>query len=139
MMTTFGQLNIHWGWAFMVVGILTGATLGLWSFGGPVPLPRGHKDYADLPRRLNRLAHIACFMLPLINIVYGQYLDEANLTDFQKMLGSYCMIICMLGVPTLLFAASFYLPFKYLEVIPVSCGIVGLGLMSYAHLPYLFS
>lgn len=111
----------------------------MWSFDGPFPAPKGHADYADLPRRLNRLAHIACFMLPLISIIYGSFLDQSGLSDLLKQLGSWCMLICMLGVPTLLFLASFKQIFKYFEVIPVTCGTVALLLMSWAHLKMLLN
>ncbi|MDB5038830.1 MAG: hypothetical protein JWQ35_2358 [Bacteriovoracaceae bacterium] len=138
-MTHYGELNITTGWIFISLGITTGSIIGLWSFDGPFPTPKGHTNYTDLPRRLNRLAHIACFMLPLISIVYGQYLDQALLTDAQKLIGAYSMVTCMIGVPLFLFLASFYLPFKYLEVIPVTAGCVALYLMSWAHLKILCS
>ena len=128
-MQEFGQLNITLGWIWMVTGITSGAILGCWSFGGPFPTPKTYTNYDDLPRRLVRLAHIACFMLPLISINYGHHIDLIPLTDTWKMIGSYGLIICMFGVPTLLFAASFYLPFKYLEVVPVSAGLLSLAIM----------
>ncbi len=133
-MTEFGQLNVLWGWIWMVLGIASGSILGMWAFAGPLPTPNGHSTYDELPRRLVRLAHIALFMLPLINIAYGQYIDQLPFTDQVKMIGSYGMIICMIGVPTLLIGASFYLPLKYLEVIPVSAGFVALAIMSYGHI-----
>ena len=136
-MTTFGQLNVLSGWIFISLGITTGAILGLWSFNGPFPTPKGHHDYADLPRRLNRLAHIACFMLPLINILYGQYIDQLNLSDAVKEIGSVGMVICMVGVPLFLFLASFKPFFKYLEVVPVTCGTIALYIISYGHLKIL--
>lgn len=136
-MTNYGLLNIHTGWIFISLGITTGSIIGMWSFDGPFPAPPGFKNYADLPRRLTRLGHIACFMLPLISIVYGQYLDESGLTDFQKQLGSWCMLACMIGVPTFLFLASYKIIFKYFEVIPVTCGIIALYLMSWAHFKML--
>ena len=132
-MSQFGQIYIHLGWITIVLGIITGAIIGMWSFGGPFPTPKGHHDYADLPRRLNRLAHIALFMLPLISIVYGQHIDAIPVADNLKMIGSYCWLVCMYGVPLFLFLASFYLPFKYLEVIPVSCGMISLFIMAYGH------
>lgn len=129
-----GQMNIMMGWITMVLGILSGSILGLWAFNGPAPLPKGHEQYDSLPRRLVRLAHIAFFALPLICIVYGMHIDAAHLSLTLKQVGSWCMIICMLGVPTLLIGASFYLPIKYLEVIPVSCGFVALSIMAYGQL-----
>ena len=61
----YGQLNISLGWITIVLGILTGSILGMWSFNGPFKTPTGHHNYVDLPRRMNRLAHIALFALPL--------------------------------------------------------------------------
>ena len=126
MTTVYGQLNIVTGWIFISLGITTGSILGLWSFAGPFKAPKGHENYTDLPRRLNRLAHIACFMLPLISIVFGQHLDHLPLTDLLKHVASVGMLTCIL--------ASFWLPFKYFEIIPVSAGMLALYLMSWANL-----
>ncbi len=132
-MTNYGELNIHLGWITMVLGILSGSVLGLWSFAGPFPTPKGHHNYTDLPRRMNRLAHIAMFALPIISILYGQYIDGIAVPDQIKMAASYCWLICMWGVPLFLFMASFWNPFKYLEVIPVSCGTFALFVMAYGN------
>ena len=129
-----GDTLIVWGWCTIVLGIVTGAILGLWSFAGPFPSPPGHKNYTDLPRRLNRLAHIAFFMLPLIAIVFGMHIDNTGLSTDLKWVAVYCWITCMLGVPTFLILASVYLPFKYVEVIPVSAGMTALFLMAYGQL-----
>ncbi|HEY8269991.1 MAG TPA: hypothetical protein VIG33_03830 [Pseudobdellovibrionaceae bacterium] len=132
-MTNYGNLNIHLGWMTMVMGILTGSILGMWSFAGPFKTPKGHHNYGDLPRRMNRLAHIALFALPLISIVLGQYIDAVSMPDNIKLAASYCWIICMWGVPLFLFMASLYNPLKYLEIIPVSCGTFSLFVMAYDH------
>jgi hypothetical protein len=134
---SYGQICIVLGWIWISLGITTGSILSLWSFAGPFTPPKGHTEYADLPRRLNRLAHIACFMLPLITIVFGQYIDQVLLSDSQKALAAYGMITCMIGVPLFLFLASFWLPFKYVASIPVTAGTVALYLMSWAHLKIL--
>jgi hypothetical protein len=128
-----GKANIIAGWLTMVTGILSGATIGLWAFNGPFPTPPGHRDYADLPRRMVRLGHIALIALPLINIVYGQYIDMMPLPDEVKFLGSRCMIVCMIGVPLFLFLGSLWTPFKYVEAIPVTAGAIALGIMSYGN------
>ena len=135
---SYGQLCIVLGWIWMSMGITTGSILSLWSFAGPFKAPRGHKNYDDLPRRLNRLAHVACFMLPLITIVYGQYIDNVPLSDTLKAVGAYGMIICMIGVPFFLFLASMWLPFKYAAQIPVTAGTVAFYLMSWAYIKIFF-
>lgn len=128
---SIGHWNIVAGWLWMPLGILSGALLGLWSFGGPLPAPASHRRYDDLPRRLNRLAHVACFMLPLINILYGMHLDGLALDPGLKRLGSVCMLVLMVGIPVVLLLASFRLRFKYLAVIPVAAGLIGLLLMAW--------
>ena len=127
----YGNLNISLGWITMVLGILSGSIIGLWAFAGPFKPPKGHEDYANLSRRMVRLAHIAMFMLPLISIVYGQHLDQIPLSDSWKLTGAWTWIVCMLGVPSALIAASFQIWFKYVASIPVTCGIVALCIMAY--------
>jgi hypothetical protein len=132
-MTTIGQLNIYWGWIWMVLGIASGSLIGMWAFAGPMKAPPNHREYDSLQRRMVRLAHIAMFMLPLINISYGHHIDLIPLEDSWKTIGSYGMIICMIGVPTFLIGASFYLPIKYLEVFPVGAGFLALAIISYGN------
>lgn len=133
-MNIIGHLNIESGWIFMLFGITSGSILGMWSFGGPLKTPRNYETYDSLSRRLTRLAHVACFMLPLINIVYGEYIDHLPIKDSLKYMGSYMMIALMAGIPLFLLMASFKNIYKYLCVIPVTCGFVGLGIMAYGQL-----
>ncbi len=128
-----GQINIFFGWMWMILGITSGSIIGMWSFGGPMKTPNGYHNYSDLSRRLVRLAHIAMFALPMISILYGQYIDTVPLNAELKTLGSYSMIVCMIGIPTFLIGASFVHIIKYLEVIPVSAGFIALSIMGYGN------
>lgn len=128
---SIGQICISWGWIWIITGITSGSILSAWAFAGPFKAPKGHEKYDDLSRRLVRLAHISMFMLPLITIVYGEHIDSVPLTDGLKNLGAYSMIVLMLGIPTFLVLASFKLVFKYLNVIPITAGFIGLGIMAY--------
>ncbi|MEQ1879157.1 MAG: hypothetical protein ABL958_21140 [Bdellovibrionia bacterium] len=129
----YGSINVIFGWITIVLGILTGSILGMWSFAGPFPTPAGHHNYTDLPRRMNRLAHIALFALPMISILYGHHIDSIPVSDAIKASGSRAWLICMWGVPLFLFLGSFKIWFKYFEVIPVSAGIWALSIMAYGH------
>ena len=73
-----GKKNISFGWIWMLLGIILGAILGMWSFNGPFPSPLG--DYTSLPRRLIRLSHIAFIALSIINILYGYEIDKIRLS-----------------------------------------------------------
>lgn len=137
--TQIGLLCVSWGWATMVLGILSGSALGMFAFAGPFPPPKGWEDYTSLTRRMVRLAHIAFVALPIICILYGNHIDAAALSQDMKILGSRLMIFGMIGVPVLLIlAGAFWLPFKYLEVLPVSAVLVALCIMAYGYSAHLF-
>ncbi len=132
--TQIGQANIIWGWIGIVTGITSGSIIGFWAFAGPLKPPKGHESYDSLPRRLTRLAHVAMFMLPLINIVYGEHLDGIAVSESLKILASNSMLVLMVGIPTALMLASYKIAFKYLNLIPVTAGFIGLGIMAYGQL-----
>ena len=132
-MEKVGLLNIYSGWVFIFTGIASGVVLSWWSFGGPMKPPKGYEDYTALPRRLTRLAHIAAFMLPVVDILYGQYVDDLPLSMLLKKTGSICMIICMVGLPITLFMGSFKISLKNLCSLPVTCGVIALFLMSWGN------
>lgn len=127
--TNFGQLNIVFGWIWMNMGFITGLLMGLKAeqFGlnfhkvGPEWL----EGYSSVPRRLIRLGHVAFIMLPVLNILFGQYIDATPLTAQWKQIGSYAMIFGGIGVPVLCFAAAFYRPFKLLLSLPATSVLVG--------------
>ncbi|MCB0350493.1 MAG: hypothetical protein KDD38_04880 [Bdellovibrionales bacterium] len=134
MENTIGHELVVWGWCWMILGILSGSILGMWSFAGPLPLPKGYERYDSLPRRMTRLAHVAMFALPLITISYGDHIDATALSSSLKKLGGYSMIGCMIGIPITLIMGSFKNVLKYLSYIPVAMGFVALGLMAYGQL-----
>jgi hypothetical protein len=135
---TIGFINIVAGWSGMVIGISSGAFLGMYAFNGPFRPLKGHEAYDALPRRMLRLAHIAWVMLPLINIVYGNHIDAANLSDEMKLFGSWAQIVGMIGVPTFLtLSALVWHPFKYFEAIPVSATLISLCIIAYGYIRLL--
>lgn len=124
-----GSLNIVFGWVWMNMGFITGLLMGLKAeqFGlnlqkeGPTWLD----GYSSVPRRLIRLGHVAFIMLPVLNILYGQYIDAAALSMTWKTAGSYAMIFGGVGVPLLCFTAAFYRPAKILLGLPASAVLLG--------------
>ena len=58
-----GRANIWTAWWMIGASMAVGGVLGLWSFGGPLPLPPGFETFDALPRRLVRLGHIAAIDL----------------------------------------------------------------------------
>jgi hypothetical protein len=125
-----GRRNLLWGWMTMWIGILSGSILMAWSFDGPFSSPRGFEDYADLPRRMSRLAHIAQVMLPLINVLIGRELDSLALTDKWKQICSWSAIIGMIGVPLGLYlGAIVHIQLKYVSLPAVNAMMLSLIIM----------
>ncbi len=82
----------------MFLGILVAAGIGLFAF-----TPDWLGGYASLERRFLRLGHISFIALPLINIIYGQLIDNTQLSDRQKKTGSSLMIIAAVSMPLINF------------------------------------
>ena len=133
-MSDLALMCIAWGWATMVLGILSGSALGMFAFAGPFRAPKGWEDYTSLTRRMVRLAHIAFVALPMISILYGNHIDAAVLPQEMKLLGARLMIFGMIGVPVLLIlSATVWHPFKYLEALPVSAVLAAFCIMAYGY------
>ncbi len=96
MKNKIGQLNIKFGWAWLFIGILMAMFIGLFAFKG-----EWLGGYTSLIRRYLRLAHISFMALPITNVLYGLCIDNANLTDKQKIIGSYAMISAAVFMPTI--------------------------------------
>ena len=119
-----GKKNISFGWIWILVGIILGAVMGMWSFNSPFISPVG--DYVSLPRRMLRLSHIAFIALAIINILYGYEIDKVKLKERYKRLGSNCMMYGAILMPLILLSSVFIESFKYLTVIPTILVIVSL-------------
>ncbi|AEF44276.1 hypothetical protein ACUTQW_16370 [Serratia sp. TSA_7] len=129
-MVNLSEMLIAFGWGGIVVGIMMGGLMGMYAFKGPFRAPKGHENYTDLNRRMLRLAHIAFIMLPLISMLYGMCLDTLQVPYVYKYYAAICMVILSVGIPVLLIASCFYLPFKYIQAIPFSCGMFALVVMA---------
>jgi len=122
-----GKRNISFGWIWILVGLLVGAIMGMWSFNGPMPSPVG--DYTSLPRRMLRLSHIAFIALAIINILYGYEIDKIKIKDKLKRICSKCMIYGAVLMPIVLIAAVFFEPLKYLTMIPAALIMIAVAIM----------
>jgi Na+/H+-dicarboxylate symporter len=115
-----GQMNIVFGWAWMVLGLIFGMALGMWAereewLGG----------YASLPRRYLRLAHVAFIALSIINILYGKELGAVDLPISIKNVGSYLTIFGTAGVPLTCISAAFFRKTKYFLPLPALAVLAG--------------
>lgn len=105
-------------WCSILAGALSGAVMGLWSFGGPFPTPEWIGDYESLPRRFLRLAHVAMFALGLLHMLVARQITSAPISPSLDRLGLNAMAVGNVLMPTFLIAAAVWEPLKYLTPIP---------------------
>ena len=106
------------GWSLFLAGIVYGLVLGLFAFDGPIRVPQPFDDYASLPRRLLRFAHIACMALGLVNVLYGHEIDRLALSERWRRFGSHALVASGTLMPILLTLAAFRIGWKFLLPIP---------------------
>jgi len=105
-------------WCSILAGALSGAIMGLWSFGGPFPTPEWIGGYDDLPRRFLRLAHVAMFALGLLHMLVARQITAAPTTPKLDRLGLNAMAAGNILMPVVLIAAAVWEPLKYLSPLP---------------------
>jgi hypothetical protein len=121
-------LNRAIGFTSLLTGVASGMILGLWSFGGPLPVPTAIGEYGDLPRRLLRLGHIAFFGLGLINLAIAGHWRRLDLDRQAARRALWLMNLGNLGLPPLLLAAAWQPVLLYLMPAPVVCVFAALAL-----------
>lgn len=104
--------------ASITLGAVSGLIMGLWSFGGPVPVPPAIGAYDDLPRRFLRLAHVALFALGMLHLMVARQLAAAPLSPRLDRAALRAMAAGNLAMPLTLIAAALAEPLKYLLPIP---------------------
>lgn len=105
-------------WISLSIGALSGLFLGLWSFGGPIPVPEMIGDYDTLPRRLLRLGHIAFFGLGILNLLLARQVSLSSMSDASARQALMAMNFGNILLPLSLIAAAFFEPLKYFMSVP---------------------
>lgn len=113
-----GRLNRVAGWISIAIGAGLGLLLGLWSFDGPVAVPGWIGGYAETPRRLIRLGHIAFFGLGMLNVLLSRELPWLQVSAKTKLLTGTCMLTGNLLLPPLLLLSALIPACKYLLPFP---------------------
>ena len=117
------QLMLRAGWAGMLLGILSGAVIGLcfhredWMGG-----------YASYRRRLTRLGHISFFGLALVNFCFAFTQSIRPLPGTWGTIAAEGFLLGAATMPTVCFLSAWRKPFRHLFFIPV--GGVLLGVIS---------
>ena len=117
------ELNILAGWAAMLIGVLSGAAIGLFfhvdSWAG---------GYASFRRRMLRLAHISFFGIGFINVMFGLTLQALQLTGPALTVGSLGLIVGVITMPLCCYLTAWKKIFRHLFPVPVLA--VGMGIVA---------
>lgn len=116
-----GRANVRWAWWMIGIGMAAGGLMGLWSFGGPLPPPRGFEAFDDLPRRLLRLAHVASIALPVLNLLYVPWIGRTRLHPRVRGAGCRLLLAGTVLLPALLALAAWVPPALLVLPLPVLC------------------
>ena len=128
---SIGDLNRTIAWTGMALGAALGLLMGLWSFDGPVTPPSFIGDYADTPRRLLRLGHIACFGIGILNLLLVQAVADARESSRPARYAAGAMSFGNVFLPLTLVVAALYSPAKYLLPLPALSVFVALLLAAW--------
>ncbi|MFC1703847.1 hypothetical protein ACFL1E_03560 [Candidatus Omnitrophota bacterium] len=109
-----GNVNIAFGWIWLLIGIIEAAWMGMHAF-----KPEWLGGYASLTRRFLRLSHIATMALAMVNIIYGLCLPLTHLSRVPKLMGSHAMIAAAVTMPLLCLLCVYRPGFQSLFFLPV--------------------
>jgi len=119
-------VNLLTGWSSVLIGFAAGAVPGLFFWredwlGG----------YGSWRRRMVRLAHIAFFGLGLINLLFALTLGQLGLgADTGALRWAAVLLVAgNVAMPTVCYLAAWRQPFRHLFAVPVSCMVLGVGLL----------
>ena len=122
------DVNLWTAWIAMLVGLLSGATVGLFF----------HRDdwmggYAGWRRRLVRLGHISFLGTGLLNLAFSLTVARLELTG-ELPIASVAMVVGAVSMPTVCFLSAWHKPLRHLFFVPVVSLTVGVGGMVFGGL-----
>lgn len=118
------DLNLSFGWAWIVVGLATGALIGLFF----------HDDawlggYGSWRRRMVRLGHIAFLGTGLLNVAAALSMAH-RASAASPTWASGLLVLGALTMPTVCFLSAWRDELRHLFVIPVASLIVGTAMIA---------
>ncbi|MDH3900353.1 MAG: hypothetical protein OEU51_04825 [Gammaproteobacteria bacterium] len=124
------HLHILIGWVAMLLGVFSGAAIGLffhvddWAGG-----------YTSFRRRMLRLGHISFFGLGFINLLFGLTLQSISIRSPYVNIASLGFMLGMVTMPLCCYLTAWKRPFRHLFPVPVvgvATAIIGLLMGWYA-------
>lgn len=114
------MLNEAFGWAWITLGFLSGAVLGMF-FNKPDFLG----GYAAYPRRLVRLGHISLFGLGILNILFALSAPHARCNAGDLRIASWSMVAGGVTMPLCCGLVAWRPALKWLFAVPVASLLLG--------------
>ena len=108
------SLHLLVGWLAMLLGVLTGAGLGLFFH-----IDEWAGGYSSYRRRMLRLAHIAFFGLGFMNIFFGLTVERIALPPINVQIASAGMILGLFAMPLVCYLSAWRKPLRVLFPVPV--------------------
>lgn len=114
--------NVVVGWLSMLVGVATGAIVGLFF----------HQDdwlggYSSYRRRLVRLGHISFFGLGFVNLFFATTAPILGVHGANLKTASVAFIAAVITMPICCFLSAWRKPLRHLFPIPVTAALVGIS------------
>lgn len=117
------MVNEAFGWVWFLMGMLSGAVLGL-GFAREGFLG----GYGSWERRLLRLGHVSFFGLGLINILFAHSVARVSLDAPWPMVASVSLVVGGVTMPVCCGLSAWKKPLKVMFPIPVVALLVGTGI-----------
>ena len=118
------DLHLLIGWIAMLLGVLSGAVIGLFFH-----LDDWAGGYASFRRRMLRLGHISFFGLGFINLLFGLTLQSINIRSPYVSIASLGFMAGVISMPLCCYLTAWKRAFRHLFPVPVvsvAAGITGL-------------
>ena len=131
--TMMPQFNLVLGWAWLLLGFLSGLVMGLFF----------HREdwlggYGSFRRRLYRLAHISFFGLGIVNLAFYMTARETSLSDSTMSLAGLGFALGSLAMPLCCVLMAHCPAARPLFAIPVLSLLLG-GSLTIAGLPHHYT
>lgn len=112
------EINFQTAWIAILLGLVTGAGLGLFFHGDD-----WLGGYGSWRRRMIRLGHISFFGTGFLNLAFAVSVRHLGL-DQPPAVASAGFVLGALAMPAVCFLSAWRKPFRHLFAIPVSSLIV---------------
>ena len=115
------QLNLVAGWLGMAAGVISGATSGLFF----------HREqwlggYGSFRRRMVRLAHISCFGLGFVNLLFAFSVGAAKAPLPPIPLASGAFVVGLVTMPVCCYLTAWRKSFRHFFPVPVLSVFLGI-------------